>query len=96
MDERDRIPSVDSLPDGVHVQNSRAVVRFEGDMLEYMDFTPHPMTPRMVWRARRRFGRSWPRAMWQALRGRGPWTELITEHEERQIEDYLRKKYGIS
>jgi hypothetical protein len=67
----------------------------DGDIVEYMDFTPHPMTPRMVWEGRRRFGRAWPRAMWQAFRGRGPWTETLTEHEEQLVEDYLKNKWGI-
>jgi hypothetical protein len=67
----------------------------KNDIMEVMVFTPHPMTPRMVWKARRRFGRAWVLPMWRALRGHGPWTENITPHERRLVEDYLRKKWGI-
>ena len=64
-------------------------------ILEAMSFTPRPMTPRMVWKARKRFGRGWPRAMWQALRGRGPWTENLTKHEEQQVYRHLCRKWGV-
>lgn len=67
----------------------------EGDVWEFMDFTPHPMSPRMVWQNRRRFGRAWPKAFYRALRGDGPWTENLTEHEVTTVEDYLMKKYEI-
>lgn len=71
------------------------VRRDDGEIVEYMVFTPHPMTPRMVWRRRARFGKEWPRAMWQALRGRGPWTENLTDHEVEQVESYLKDKWEV-
>jgi hypothetical protein len=101
-------PSRRSSPSGQAQETDMPVVHFDEErrefsvtdqenILEFMGFTPHPMTPRMVWKARKRFGRGLLWAMYHAWRcdERQPWTENLTKHEEQQVYDYLCRKWGV-